>query len=240
MLCHLHETRPSLRPGFFFQPFQKRQDFVNQFLKSNSKMMKTKIGLMFILCGCTFLAFSQKAGFKGGVNFTNLYVEDVDDENMKVGFNAGAYYRADLAPGFAIQPEFLFTQKGSEILYDNFLSGSGKYRFNLNYLEVPVLAVIKLGNFNIHGGPYIGFLVGANVKDVDDDGSINDIEALDRDDFNTIDTGVAAGFGFDFPSGTLGARYSYGFQEIGQDGIAGSATENSKNSALQLYVGFDF
>lgn len=184
-------------------------------------------------------AHAQKAGIKGGVNFTNLYVDDVDDENMKIGFNAGAYYRAELGPVLAIQPEFLFTQKGSEIQYDNIL-GSGKYRFNLNYLEVPVLAVLRFGGFNVHAGPYLGFLVGANVKDVDDDGSINDYESLDRDDFNTLDTGVAAGIGLDFPSGMLGLRYNYGFMEIGESGIAGTATENSKNSALQLYLGFDF
>ncbi|MEQ8471575.1 MAG: porin family protein [Marinoscillum sp.] len=202
--------------------------------------MKLKILILTAICAfVTTATMAQKAGFKGGANFTNLYVDDVDDENMKIGFNAGAYFRGEITENFAIQPEFLFTQKGSEIQYDNIL-GSGKYRFNLNYLEVPVLAVIKFGPMNIHAGPYLGFLVGANVKDVDDDGSINDYEELDRDDFNTLDTGISGGIGFDFPSGILGIRYNYGFQEIGQEGIAGEATENSKNSALQLYVGFDF
>ena len=203
--------------------------------------MKFKILILTAFCAfASTMAFAQKAGIKGGANFTNLYVEDVDDENMKIGFNVGAFYRADITENFAIQPEFLFTQKGSEIQYDNFLQGEGKYRFNLNYLEVPVLAVVKFGSINLHAGPYLGFLVGANVKDVDDRGNINDIEELDRDDFNTLDTGIAAGAGFDFPTGILGVRYNYGFQEIGQDGVAGQATENSKNSALQLYVGFDF
>lgn len=202
--------------------------------------MKTRLPLVILLCMLAAIGYSQKVGLKGGINFTNLYVDNVDDENMKIGFNAGAYYRAELTDFFAVQPEFLFTQKGSEIHYSNFLGGSGKYRFNLNYLEVPILGVLKLGNFNIHAGPYLGLLIGANVKDVDDDGTINNFESLDRDDFNTLDTGVAAGFGFDFPDGTLGIRYNYGFQEIGKDETAGDATENSKNSALQLYLGFDF
>jgi len=201
--------------------------------------MKLRIVILTVLCAIGSAALAQKAGLKGGVNFTNLYVDDVDDENMKIGFNAGLYYRNDITENFAIQPEFLFTQKGSEIQYDNFL-GEGKYRFNLNYLEVPVLAVVKLGPINLHAGPYIGFLVAANVKDVDDNGNINDVEELDRDDFNTLDTGIAGGVGFDFPSGMIGLRYNYGFQEIGDEGVAGEATENSKNSALQLYLGFDF
>ncbi|MEQ8580613.1 MAG: porin family protein [Marinoscillum sp.] len=201
-----------------------------------------KLKILFLASMCIFFtaANAQRAGLKGGVNFTNLYVDDVDDENMKVGFNVGLFHRSDLSENFAIQPEFLFTQKGSEIQYDGFLGGSGKYRFNLNYLEVPVLAVAKIGGFNIHAGPYLGFLVGANVKDIDDDGSLNDVESLDRDDFNTFDYGISGGIGFDFPDGILGLRYNYGFVEIGQSGVAGQATENSKNSALQLYLGFDF
>ncbi len=183
---------------------------------------------------------AQKTGLKGGVNFTNLYVDDVDDENMKVGFNVGLYHRVDVSDNFAIQPEFLFSQKGSEIQYNGFLGGSGRYRFNLNYLEVPVLAVGKIGNFNIHAGPYLGFLLSANVKDVDDNGTVRDVESLDRNNFNTLDTGLAVGFGFDFPDGIMGVRYNYGFMAIGEDGIAGNATKNSKNSALQVYLGFDF
>lgn len=202
--------------------------------------MKLKILFLTAFCALATVTMAQKAGLKGGVNFTNLYVDDVDDENMKIGFNAGAYYRGEITENFAIQPEFLFTQKGSEIQYDGFLGGDGKYRFNLNYLEVPVLAVIKLGPVNFHAGPYLGFLVAANVKDVDDNGNINDIESLDRDDFNTLDTGIAGGIGFDFPTGILGIRYNYGFQEIGDDNNAAQATKNSKNSALQLYLGFDF
>jgi len=203
--------------------------------------MKLKLTgiLLIILLGSSSL-YAQKAGLKGGVNFSNLYVDNVDDENMKVGFNAGAYYRADLSPFFAIQPEFLFTQKGSEIVYNGFLGGSGKYRFNLNYVEAPILGVIKLGNFNIQAGPYFGLLVGANVKDVNSDGTINSVETLSRDDFNTLDTGISGGVAFDFAAGTLGARYDYGFKEIGHSQAATNATKDSKNSALQLYVGFDF
>jgi len=30
-------------------------------------------------------------GFKGGVNFSNLYTDDVDDNNVLTGFNAGIF-----------------------------------------------------------------------------------------------------------------------------------------------------
>lgn len=207
--------------------------------------MKSKyVALTFLLSfGLSAATFAQsKSGIKGGVNFTNMYVSDVDDENMKIGFNAGFYHRAGLSDILDFQTELLFSQKGAALQYDGniFTGGSGQYRFNLNYIELPLLLMLKAGSFHLHAGPYLGFLVGANIKDVDDDGSIKEISELDRDDFNTFDYGFAGGFGFDFKSGTLGARYNYGFREIGQSGAAGKATADSKNSALQLYVGFDF
>lgn len=204
----------------------------------NKQIILVIIGLL-----VSFLAFSQdKTGIKVGLNLTNLYVSDVDDENMKFGFNAGIYHRVDITDNFAFQPEFLFTQKGASIHYNgSLLNGSGTYRYNLNYLEIPLLFVIKLGDVNFHAGPYAALLAGANIKDVDDDGTINNFKSLDRDDFNTFDYGLSGGIAFDFEDGILGVRYNYGFNEIGESGsFAGQATRNSKNSALQLYMGFGF
>lgn len=199
--------------------------------------------LIVTLCVMSTFAHAQVnddiSGIKGGVNFTNLYVDDVDDENMKIGFNVGVFHRAQVSEHFGIQPELLFTQKGSELHYDGgIVTGSGSYKFNMNYLELPVLFVGSFGNFNLHVGPYAGLLVGAKIKDVDDKGNVDDVEELDRDDFNTFDYGLAGGLGFDFPGGIFGLRYNYGFAEIGDEGIAGTVTRNSKNSALQIYIGF--
>lgn len=201
--------------------------------------------LVFAVLIGSFITFSanaqSKTGLKFGANFTNLYVDEVDDNNMKIGFNAGLYHREYLTKNIAIQPEVLFSQKGSSVKYEGgFLTGSGTYRYNLNYLEVPVLAMIKLNNFYVSAGPYAGLLLSVNIKDVDDDGDIQEIENLDRDDFNTLDYGVAVGAGFDFDGGTFGLRYSYGMNELGKEGtFAGQAINNAKNSALQLFIGFD-
>lgn len=202
--------------------------------------MKTKILLTMAMAVCSVLIVQaqSKTGIKGGVNFTNLYVDNVDDENLKAGFNAGIYHKAALTDALALQPEVLYSSKGSSIHYDNILLGSGHYRYNLNYLEVPVLLMINLGTFHVAAGPYGGLLLGVNIKEVDDGGDVEVVESLDRDDFNTLDYGVAADAGFDFTGGTLGVRYSYGLQEIGKS--IGPALENAKNSALQVYVGFDF
>ena len=185
---------------------------------------------------------SPKFGIKGGVNLTNMYVKDVSDENMKVGFNAGFFAKLPVTRGFSIQPELLYTSKGAKETYNNFVEGKGEYRFNLNYIELPVLAVFNVAkNFNVHVGPYVSYLAAANIKDLKDDGTIHDIKDLDAENFNRFDYGVAGGLGIDISNFTLGARYNYGFREIGKSGsLSGQLTKDSKNSAISLYIGIGF
>jgi hypothetical protein len=185
---------------------------------------------------------SPKFGIKGGVNLTNMYVQDVSDENMKVGFNAGFFAKLPVTKGFSIQPELLYTSKGAKEEYNNFIEGRGEYRFNLNYIELPVLAVFNVArNFNVHVGPYVAYLAEANIKDLKDNGTIDEITDLDADNFNRIDYGVAGGLGIDISNFTLGARYNYGFREIGKSGsLSGQLTKDSKNSAISLYIGIGF
>jgi hypothetical protein len=88
---------------------------------------------------------TARGGIKGGLNVSNLYVDDVNDENARFGFNVGLYAQLFSSEVFAIQPELLYSTKGTRTTYDNILMGEGDAKFNLNYLEVPVLAVFKLG-----------------------------------------------------------------------------------------------
>lgn len=174
-----------------------------------------------------------------GANMSNLYIDNVDDENAKIGLNIGLACRTRLAGNLGLRHEILFSQKGASAQYDNFLQGSGTYRFNLNYIKMPLMLSGKLGSLDIHAGPYLGLLISANVKDVDSDGSINQINELDRDDFNTLDYGATMGMAYLFDGGNISLRYNYGLREIGKSGsFAGQATENAKNSALTLSLAF--
>ena len=182
-----------------------------------------------------------KVGLKAGLNLANLYVDDVKDENFKAGFSGGLFAKLPVARGFSIQPELLYSNKGAKLTYDAGIFGEGEYRFNLHYIELPVLAVINVAkNFNIHAGPYVSYLAGANVTRIDDDNDVNDITDLKADNFNRIDYGLAGGLGLDFQNLTIGARYNYGLNEIGESGLSGRATKNSKNSVINVYLGFAF
>jgi hypothetical protein len=183
-----------------------------------------------------------KLGIKGGVNFTNLYVDDVSDEHMKVGFNAGLYAKLPLARGLSIQPELLYTVKGAKETYSNFIQGDGEYHFNLNYIELPLTVVINVAkNFNLHAGGYAAYLVSANIKDVNDDGTINGATDLNEDNFHRWDAGLVGGLGFDIENVSIGARYNYGLMEIGKSGnLSGDLTNNSKNAGFSIFVGLAF
>jgi hypothetical protein len=183
-----------------------------------------------------------KFGIKGGVNFTNFYSGDnITDEKVKTGFHAGMYIQAPLVEDVLfLQPEILYSKKGNQSNYNNFIQGSGKYQFSLGYLEVPVALGLKLGPFSLHAGPYAAFLTDAKVKDVDSNGTIEGATTLNKQNFNSFDYGLIGGAGFDFNHAQIGLRYNMGLREIGNSGLAGELTKNAKNSALQIYAGFSF
>jgi len=212
------------------------------------KNVNKKFALFSIITMCSFfkinaqIATAPSMGLKGGVNFSNMYVKDVDDENMLVGFNLGLYANMPLSNNVALQPEFNFTTKGSEITYNNIFD-SGVRKFTLSYLEVPVLVKANItNNFNLHFGPYFAFLVNSKIKNVSADGS-STFTDLDEDDFNRFDFGLSGGLGFDFKDIGIGLRYNYGLTTVGKEQQIGGATYNAldaKNSNANLYIAFKF
>ncbi|RDC66379.1 porin family protein [Adhaeribacter pallidiroseus] len=185
-------------------------------------------------------------GIKGGVNFSQLYVDqpEAEDENIKVGVNLGVFAKVPITSFLAIQPELLYTSAGSKITYGGstfenvFGIEPGEVRFNLNYIQVPIALAVNIGPLNVHAGPYLAYLASANIKDMKkSDLNTNEFKELDRDDFNTFDYGAVIGVGFDVGNLTLGARYNYGLREVGNTRLAGELTKDSKNSVAQIYIG---
>lgn len=207
-------------------------------MHSKSKFIIASFILVILLGLIANLAVAQsnaRVGIKGGLNVSNLYVDEVDDENPRYGFNVGVYAQLLSSEVFAIQPEILFSTKGSK-LDGGYFENS---KLNLNYIELPVLAVFKLGDAaEIHAGPYFGYLLSANV-DIESD-IITGSEELDRDSFTAWDYGLAAGIGFNVGAAQIGARYTYGLKEIAESGFPREALGNSKNSSAQVYISFNF
>jgi opacity protein-like surface antigen len=186
---------------------------------------------------------TPKIGIKGGVNFSNFFIDDVNDNNAKAGLNLGLFAKLPVSKGVSIQPELLYSSKGAKVSYNNPLLG-GEYRFNMNYLELPVLAVFNLGkNFNIHAGGYAAYLTSANVKAEDNGSSNEELISFDEEQFNRFDYGLVGGLGFDIKNISIGARYNYGLNQIGekdQSVLSSEVLRNAKNNNISLYVGYGF
>ena len=179
--------------------------------------------------------FAQmRAGIKGGLNVSNLYIDDVSDENARFGFNLGVYGQVLSSDAFAIQPELLFSTKGSKIEYGGSLFDQ-TVKYNLSYLDLPVLAVFKLGeSAEIHVGPYIGYLLGANISHDGDLGS--GMDDIDKDNLKSFDYGLSGGFGLNFGNLQVGARYNYGLAELADSDAAELLIGDAKNSVAQIYL----
>jgi len=188
-------------------------------------------------------------GIKGGVNFSNFYSNEVDDQNLRIGYNAGLFFKAAITDFFALQPEVLFTTKGATTKYDNFLTGEAEFSQHLNYIEVPLLAVVNLGeSFNVHAGPYVAYLLKAQVENKTSNGNADFVEDLNEADYERLDYGIAVGAGFEFDVIRFGARYDYGLRQIGKDqnfNVFGAPFNSAsfsdlKNSSASLYIGLSF
>ncbi|MFZ6011615.1 MAG: porin family protein [Bacteroidota bacterium] len=177
------------------------------------------------------------AGIKGGLNMSNLYSKTVTDEDARFGFHAGFFGQLFASDAFAIQPELNYSTKGNKVITE-FGIIDQETKFNLSYLDVPVLAVFKLGDAaEVHAGAYWAYLLGANI---DTDGDLgDDFREFDRDNFDNWDYGLVGGIGFNLGGAQLGVRYNYGLNEIARSSGAKRMLRNSKNSVAQLYLAFN-
>ncbi|MFD1604828.1 porin family protein [Flavobacterium artemisiae] len=178
-------------------------------------------------------------GVKGGFNMSNLIDsgDDVNDNNVLYGFNAGVYATLPISDFVAIQPELLFTTKGAELEYNNVIEGNAKFR--LNYIELPLLVRVNITkNFNLQAGGYASYLVSSKVTG---DGDVSFNEAIDTDDLNKFDAGIAAGVGVDFSPVSIGVRYNYGLTTIGKERTFAGNTytfPDVRNSNLTVYLAY--
>ncbi|MFH0760960.1 MAG: porin family protein [Bacteroidota bacterium] len=184
-------------------------------------------------------ATRPRFGIKGGVNFSNLYAQDVSGTKMLTGFNAGLFGKITIINPVAIQPELYFTTKGAVITYDNLLV-DGIARFNLNYLEVPLLIVVNITKYlNVHFGPYASFLICGRVQNESTVHLFDFEENITTSDYNKLDAGIAAGAGIDIGALSVGTRYNLGLTKVGKErtflGIPYTFPD-ANNGVISLYI----
>jgi len=91
----------------------------------------------------------------------------------------------------------------------------------------------------VHAGPYVAYLIDAQVSNETDSGSFDFEDNYDNDDFNKFDVGLSAGVGLDFDNLGIGVRYNYGLSTIGKERTVAGQTytiPDGKNSNISAYL----
>ncbi|MFY7729247.1 MAG: porin family protein [Flavobacterium sp.] len=183
--------------------------------------------------GATGGSYSPSFGIKGGVNFATINGGDFDSPDSRTSFHAGVFGEFPVAPDlFSVQVEALYSGQGFKTNIDGgFFGGNGKVEYQLDYINVPVLAKFYLvKGLSIEAGPQFSFKVNEEI-DADANADSGDLDLNEAKDF---EFGVSGGLTFETPLGIFAtARYNQGITDIIEN-------ESAKNSVFQLGVGFKF
>jgi hypothetical protein len=181
--------------------------------------MKTKVlALAVILAAFTASStFAQQVylGFEGGANFAYLNGPDVSPLfGSRLGVVAGGFAHVGLFPGLALQPELLYAQKGAQ-------TSNGSTVYQLNYVEIPVLAELSLPIPVLQPGIIVGPAFDGNVM------------TSGLQNVNPVDVGVIGGLEFHFDPILVSGRYEMGLTDVTSD-------RNMQNGNFTFLVGVAF
>ncbi len=185
------------------------------------------------------LAQGPTIGVKAGVNLSTLYSVEVNDDKGRFGFNGGVFARAMPNQSIGAQFELLYSTKGNHSTYQGFFGLIDQtVDFNLNYLEVPALVAFRFADqlVEFQVGGYVGYLVNANVTTDGDLG--NGTNELDKDNFNSVDAGLAFGVAVNTGPAQIGVRYEHGLTEVASSDNAKLLLGDAKNACVQFYIAF--
>ncbi len=186
----------------------------------------------------TIMAQGPIFGVKGGLNYTALAVDASNSESARSGFHVGFFGRTSPSNKLGVQAELLYSLKGSSNEYSALFGWVQQtVDLNLNYLELPILASLRVGEIvDLQAGAYAAYLVSASA---DVTGTIvNETVELDHDDFNALDLGLVVGVAFNIgPHVQTGVRYAHGLVNVANNDNTDLLYGDAKNRSLQLYFG---
>lgn len=175
-----------------------------------------------------------RIGAKAGVN-----VNKISGASYKSGFNynfqVGGFMQFNFSNRFGLQPEVSFVQTSSSFsndasdIYDDLFRDGSQKSAKLNYLEVPVLLNINVGeskHVKLQFGPAYGGLLKQTVDSLQNGGNL----------YKNSDWSAIGGLWIQLPLINLGARYKYGLSNI-------NAVDNAQkwhNQAIQVFLGVTF
>jgi opacity protein-like surface antigen len=188
-------------------------------------------------------------GLKVGVNFADVsFNEDsTDDEDdafddlqkRKIGFAVGGFVDVPVAPMFSVQPEFLYTQKGTKFEADNDpIFGTFTDKLSVDMIQIPVLGKVKFAGMKVRPfvvfGPGFGFVTRAKEKtEFDGDSEESDF----KDDTKSVEVSLIVGGGVQFGKASVEVRYDHGLTNMDKDDDSNSDS-SSKTRTFSVLFGY--
>jgi hypothetical protein len=167
-------------------------------------------------------------GLKGGPSYTSVVGQHVVGAAYKWGFHGGVLVNFPLDDRFSIQPEVLYSQKGTK-------GADNSNRINMYYVDLPVLLRVAtgLGGLFVEIGPQLGYSVGSTAS-IDSRTPLARVTSDFAGSHRPFDLGYATGFGYQLANGLgVGLRYNGGFTYVLK---GATADDTARNSAFQLYL----
>lgn len=187
-----------------------------------------------------------KFGVKAGLNISSLNGGDsyYGSYGTKVGFHIGGLAEIKINDKFSIQPELLYSLKGTDLSYGY---GYGYYgygtsnKLNLSYIDIPVMVKFyPIQRLSAELGPNVAFLMSAKGLKYDAATGTTDTTGDIKDNYNTVDFGMNIGAGYELKQGIMfQLRYNIGLSDVSKSqNLQKNYTD--KNAVIQLSVGYKF
>ena len=206
-------------------------------------MKKMRLVLVVAMLAIVTGASAQlNLGVKGGVNMSNFYGDELDDQNVKIGFHIGLAADYEFAYNSAIQTGLFFTTKGAKYS-ESIGDATGDFTVNPMYLQLPVHYAYKLDvtpgtRIVFHAGPYVAYGIGGKSKlsgSLGDWDGETEWDVFGDDGFKRFDAGLGLGVGAEFGPILLDLGW-----DMGLVNIADSNSGDIKNQNAYLSVGYKF
>ncbi len=167
-------------------------------------------------------------GVKAGVNYADVSFDGDVASSGRVGLLAGGFATIPLFGWLAVQPEVIYTVKGTSVDVADIKSD-----LIVDYVEVPLLARISIRRkIYVAVGPAMAFRVRARSRTAFG-GSTEEIDL--NEDVESFDLGVVGAAGIDLGRWVFDGRYTHGLSDI-------DARDDAKmrNRVLSVSAGIRF
>ncbi len=173
-------------------------------------------------------------GLRGGLTQATFYGDDVSSNDFRPGFTGGVFLTYQVNEAFSIQPEVLYSVRGSKELDLAPTTGTEDLRVRQDIIEIPVLfklsAPLSPITPRLFAGPSLGFITNSEVDGQDADDRFGDV------DFGGVVGGEIA---YALNAGALSeialdGRYNLGFVDLGDSDAVESVSNSAFTGTLSL------